>query len=41
MDKALKAAPVLGKLYHFLGGGLEKAQERIDKEEAKDRIVTD
>ena len=41
VDKALKAAPVLGKLYYtFLGGGLEKAQERIDKEETKDRIVT-
>ncbi len=37
----LKNVPVVGKLYYtFLGGGMEKAQERMDRDEAKNKVLT-
>lgn len=41
INKALKNVPVVGKLYYtFLGGGMEKAQERMDRDEAKNKVLT-
>lgn len=41
VERALKNVGVIGKLYYtFLGGGMEKRQERIDEEEAKSKVLT-
>lgn len=41
IDRAWKNIPVIGKMYYtFLGGGLEKVQERTDREEAKNKVLT-
>lgn len=41
VDRALKNVGVLGKIYYtFLGGGMEKRQERLDEENTKNKVLS-